>query len=143
MTQAYLLDTNILSELTKPQPDSAVINFVTQQENLYLSIITVHELHYGLQLLPEGARRHQLAETVQLLLAQYAAFILPIDQTEAAQAAQLRATAKQQGRVVHLADALIAGTALAHGLTVVTRNVKDFAGLGVELLNPFNDGTLC
>ncbi len=138
MSQAYLLDTNILSELGKLQPDSKVIQFVTQQEQAWLSIITVHELEYGLSLLPEGNRRSQLAETIQLLLNQYAAFVLPIQQEEAKQAALLRAAAKQQGRVLHLADALIAGTALAHGLPIATRNMKDFEGLGIELLNPFS-----
>ena len=138
MSQAYLLDTNILSELGRSQPDSKVIQFVTQQEQAWLSIITVHELEYGLSLLPEGNRRSQLAETIQLLLNQYAAFILPIQQEEAKQAALLRAAAKQQGRVLHLADALIAGSALAHGLPIATRNVKDFEGLGIELLNPFS-----
>lgn len=138
MSQVYLLDTNILSELGKPQPDPKVVQFVAQQEQAWLSIITVHELEYGLSLLPEGNRRSQLAETIQLLLNQYAAFVLPIQQEEAKQAALLRAAAKQQGRVLHLADALIAGTALAHDLPIATRNVKDFEGLGVELLNPFS-----
>lgn len=138
MSQAYLVDTNILSELGKPQPDYKVIQFVAQQEQAWLSIITLHELEYGLSLLPVGSRRSQLAETIQLLLNQYAAFVLPIQQEEAKQAALLRAAAKQQGRVLHLADALIAGTALAHDLPIATRNVKDFEGLGIELLNPFS-----
>lgn len=138
MSQVYLLDTNILSELGKPQPDPKVVQFVAQQEQSWLSIITVHELEYGLSLLPEGNRRSQLAETIQLLLNQYAAFVLPIQQEEAKQAALLRAAAKQQGRVLHLADALIAGTALAHDLPIATRNLKDFEDLGVELLNPFS-----
>lgn len=138
MSQAYLLDTNILSELGRSQPDSKVIQFVAQQEQAWISIITVHELEYGLSLLPVGSRRSQLAETIQLLLNQYAAFVLPVQQEEAKQAALLRAAAKQQGRVLHLVDALIAGTALAHDLPIATRNVKDFEGLGVELLNPFS-----
>lgn len=138
MSQAYLLDTNILSELGRAQPDSKVIQFVAQQEQAWLSIITVHELEYGLSLLPVGSRRSQLAETIQLLLNQYAAFVLPVQQEEAKQAALLRAAAKQQGHVLHLADALIAGTALAHGLPIATRNMKDFEGLGIELLNPFS-----
>ncbi|HMT91749.1 type II toxin-antitoxin system VapC family toxin [uncultured Thiothrix sp.] len=138
MSQAYLLDTNILSELCKPQPDPKLIQFVAQQAQAWLSIITVHELEYGLNLLPEGNRRSQLAETIQLLLNQYTAFVLPIQQAEASQAARLRAQAKQQGRIIHLADALIAGTALVHGLTIATRNIKDFEGLGLNLVNPFS-----
>lgn len=98
----------------------------------------MHELEYGLNLLPEGNRRSQLAETIQLLLNQYTAFVLPIQQAEASQAARLRAQAKQQGRIIHLADALIAGTALVHGLTIATRNIKDFEGLGLNLVNPFS-----
>lgn len=138
MSQTYLLDTNILSELGKPQPDPKLLQFVAQQGQTWLSIITIHELEYGLNLLPEGNRRSQLAETIQLLLNQYIAFVLPIQQAEASQAARLRAQAKQQGRMIHLADALIAGTALVHGLTIATRNSKDFENLGVELINPFS-----
>lgn len=136
---AYLLDTNILSELGRPQPDPKVIQFVAQQEQAWLSMITVHELEYGLGLLPEGNRRSQLTETIELLLAQYADYVLPVQYEEAKQATVLRAKAKLNGRILHLADALIAGTALTHGLTIVTRNVKDFEALGVELLNPFSN----
>lgn len=138
MSQAYLLDTNILSELCKPQSDPKLIQFVAQQAQAWLSIITVHELEYSLNLLPEGNRRSQLVETIQLLLNQYTAFVLPIQQAEAGQAARLRAQAKQQGQIIHLADALIAGTALVHGLTIATRNIKDFEGLGLNLVNPFS-----
>lgn len=138
MSQVYLLDTNILSELGKPQPNPKLIQFVAQQEQAWLSIVTVHELEYGLNLLPEGNRRSQIAETIQLLLNQYTSSVLPIQQAEASQAARLRAQAKQQGRIIHLADALIAGTALVHGLTIATRNIKDFENLGVELINPFS-----
>ena len=84
MSQAYLLDTNILSELCKPQPDPKLIQFVAQQAQAWLSIITVHELEYGLNLLPEGNRRSQLAETIQLLLNQYTAFVLPFSKQKPA-----------------------------------------------------------
>lgn len=139
MSELYLLDTNILSELGKKTPDQGVTGFVNTLENAYLSIISVHEIQYGLQLLPEGQRRTYLSQMMENLLHQYADNILPISQDSANQAATLRAVAQQNGRALHLADALIAGTAIANdGLILVTHNAKDFSGLPVAIKNPFN-----
>ena len=133
----YLLDTNIISELGKPQPNQNVINFVLRLDKAWLSIITVHELNYGLNLLPKGNKRTQLTASIDRFIQQYATFIIPITNEEASTAASLRANAKKQGKPCHLADSLIAGTAKAHGLTVVTRNEKDFVDFGIEVINPW------
>ena len=139
MSKLYLLDTNILSELGKKAPDVQVIDFVSQLDIAYLSIISVHEIEYGLQRLPKGQRRDQLNQTMTSLLQNYAGSVIPVTQHIASEAAKLRASAQQKGRILHLADALIAGTAAANsGLTIATRNVKDFVGLSVDTINPFS-----
>jgi len=133
----YLLDTNIISELAKPSPHQNIVDFVIKQDKAWLSIITVHELNYGLKLLPEGKRRSQLEASIENFIEQYANFIIPIEYQEAHVAALLRADARKLGRPCHLADSLIAGTAKAHDLTVVTRNEKDFRDFGIGVINPW------
>lgn len=138
MRKQYLLDTNILSELGRKKPNPYVIDFVSGLETAWLSIITLHEIEYGLNLLPMGKRRNHLEQVMSILLQKYAAFIVPVDQHVAYQAARLKVMAHHNGRVLHLADSLIAGTAIvAGGLAVVTRNINDFEGLGLDLENPF------
>ncbi len=135
--KGFLLDTNVISELVKPAPNQHVIEFLSTVDNAWLSIISLHELTYGLELLPKGKRQAELEEKLQQLLSEYSDLIIPINQLEANRAALFRVQAKQQGRVIHLADALIAGTAKEHGLSVVTRNVDDFFGIDVEVVNPW------
>jgi len=133
----YLLDTNIIAELGKPQPQTNLVTFLSNLRWAWLSIITLHELHYGLALLPQGRRRTRIESTMTELISQYRDYLIPIDQQEAQQAALLRASFKRQGKILHLADSLIAGTAKVHNLTLATRNTKDFDGLSVDLFNPF------
>lgn len=133
-----LLDTNVISELVKPKPESNVVEFLSTLENGWLSIISLHEITYGLKLLPEGVRRSKLEKKLQQLLSGYTEWIIPIAQPEAHQAAVFRAQAKQQGKVIHLADSLIAGTAKVHNLSVVTRNVDNFDAIDIDIINPWN-----
>lgn len=137
MMTNYLLDTNIISELGRPEPQKSVVDFVASTPIAWLSTITLHELEYGIALIPEGSRQKAIKQVVSELVSAYGDYIIPVEQQEAQEAALLRATMKQQGKVLHLADSLIAGTAKAHNLIVVTRNIKDFEGLGIQLNNPF------
>ena len=132
-----LLDTNVLSELTRPAPNATVIRFLEAAQESWLSVVTVHELAFGLRLLPSGRRQAALAEAVAGLLDIYGDRVLAVREVEAQQAAELRAEAQTVGRVLHLADALIAATAAVHGLTLATRNVDDFAFAGIALMNPW------
>lgn len=134
-----LLDTNVISELTRPDRNPNVVRFLEALEDGYVSVITVHELGYGLERLTDGSRRRQLAETVEQFLDLYADRIAPIGVPEARAAAALRADQAGRGRTLHLADALIAATALVRGLTLATRNTADFEGLGVILHNPWDE----
>jgi len=137
MMTNYLLDTNIISELGRPEPQKSVVDFVASTPIAWLSTITLHELEYGIALIPEGSRQKAIKQVVSELVSAYGDYIIPVGQQEAQEAALLRAIMKQQGKVLHLADSLIAGTAKAHNLIVVTRNIKDFEGLGLHLKNPF------
>ena len=134
----FLLDTNVVSEMVKPSPEGRVLEFLTEQPDLWLSVIVYHEMKFGLDLLPQGSRRRRLSLVVSALFAEYDDRILPVDRPEAEQAAALRAEARKSGRTLNLADALIAGTAKTHGLCVATRNIADFDGLDVDVLNPWD-----
>ena len=133
----YLIDTNVVSELTKVSPDPGVVTFLSEQDDLWLSSVVLHELEFGLLSLPEGRRRDDLQQVLSDFIAEFDDRILPLERVEAEWAARLRAKAHLSGRVLHLGDALIAGTARAHGLAVATRNVKDFDGLDVSVANPW------
>ena len=133
----YLIDTNVISELTKKKPDENVIRFMRELDDGFISTISIHELSYGIELKPEGKAKDQLFKTVGDLVSTFKNQIIPIDQEEAIIAGRLRAKAQTYGQTVHMADALIAATAHVRSLTVATRNTKDFEGLDVGLFNPW------
>lgn len=137
---SYLLDTNVISELTKQKPQAQVVQWLTthQASKLYLSVITVGELEQGIRRLPSSQKRVDLTEWFhETLLPRYEDFILPIDRETMLQWGALQADLLNGGRKMPVMDSLIAATALQHGLTLVTRNVVDFVGVGVELVNPW------
>lgn len=134
----FLLDTNVVSEMMKHRPSPPVIAFLTQQADFWLAALVVHELEFGLQLTPPGRRRERLRSDLSRLLEIYAERILDLDRASAEWAAQLRADAARAGRPSDLADMLIAGTAKAHGLTIATRNVRDFEGMDIDIVNPWD-----
>ena len=134
----FLLDTNAVSELTRDAADSGVVAFLSGNEDLWLSTVVLHELDFGIGLLPRGRRRDAISNVLSALVAEYEDRILPVGRPEAAEAAALRVRAQQSGRVLDLGDALIAGTASANGLSVATRNIRDFHGLGLDIVNPWD-----
>ena len=133
----YLLDTNVVSELTRDRPAPTVVDFLDVHDDLWLPAVVVEELELGVQLLPEGRRRDALREWLSLLLARFQGRIAPIGRPEAEWAAGLQARAHRSGRGLELGDALIAGTAMANDMAIVTRNVKDFGNLDVQVINPW------
>ena len=136
----FLLDTNVVSELTRDTPEPQVIEFLTGHSELWFSTIVLHELEFGLRLLPDGRRREDLRAMLEDFMETYANRILPVAYEEGQWAARFRADARRCGRVLHLGDALIAGTARAHDLAIATRNVRDFNGLDVATVNPWEGG---
>ena len=137
-----LLDTNVVSELTRASPDAGVVSFLSERDELWLSTIVFHELEYGVRCLSPGNRRVLLFRAINSLVASFQDQILPVDRKEAEWAARLRADAQRSGRVLHLADSLIAGTAKANELALATRNVSDFEGTGIEIVNPWDRQTI-
>ena len=133
----FLLDTNVVSELTRDRPDPRVVAFLSAQPDLWLSTLVLHELEYGLELLPAGSRREGLGAVLTAFIAEYEDRILPLDRMAAGWAARFRARAHHSGRVLDLGDALIAGIARAHDLSLATRNVRDFDRLDVVVSNPW------
>lgn len=132
----FLLDTNVISEMTKDAPDSRVVAFLNEQPDLWLAAVVIHELEFGIQLMPDGRRKEQLRTVQDTVVNEYADRIIPLGRIEAEIAAMLRAAARRAGKTVY-ADALIAGTAKAHNLIIATRNVRDFEGMEVEIINPW------
>jgi predicted nucleic acid-binding protein len=138
--KGYLVDTNIPSELTRKKPDVHVAAFLRNvaQGDVFLSVMTVGEICKGIAALPVSQKRnvlqHWLEEDVR---SWFGDRILPVTEAIAERWGSLAATAKQRGITIAVVDGVIAATALHHDLTLVTRNVKDFAGLGIDLLNPW------
>ena len=133
----FLLDTNVLSEMTREVPHPGVIAFLAEQEDLWLPSLVVHELEYGVQLLPQGRRRDRLQALLTNIISTYADRILALDRPAAESAARLRAQARRMGRPLDLGDALIAGIAQSNVLTIATRNVRDFDFVDVTVISPW------
>lgn len=133
----YLLDTNVISELTRNAPAPPVVAFLSEHRNLWLSTVVLHELEFGLRLLPLGHRRDRLGTALSKFITEYGDRILPLERTGAEWAAHFRAQAHRAGRVLDLGDALIAGTAKARSLALATRNVADFGSLDLDVANPW------
>jgi predicted nucleic acid-binding protein len=134
----FLLDTNVPSELTRPKPEPEVIQWLDDADDLrlFLSVVSLGEIFKGITVLPEGKRRQQLQQWVdETLRPWFDGRILPVSESVAERWGVLAGECQLTGRPLNVADGLIAATALEHGLTVVTRNVKDFSNLGVSVLD--------
>ncbi|AFU01902.1 type II toxin-antitoxin system VapC family toxin [Nocardia brasiliensis] len=132
----YLLDTNVLSELMRPKPAPAVLDWfrATRQADQWLSVITLGELRRGVALLRrrgDNARADKFDTAISDIESRYSDRILPVTADIARTWSRLSAPS------IDMADGLIAATALTHGLTVVTRNVKDFEDTAAIVVNPF------
>ena len=116
--RGYVLDTNVVSELTWAAPDPQVASFLVEQEDLWLSSILIHEVQYRLRLLPRGRRRSRLAAMQSAVLEGYEDRMLPLDRTGAEWAAEIREHARQAGCAIDMGDALVADIAVADGIEV-------------------------
>ena len=137
----FLVDTNVFSELTKSQANPRVEEWVAAPGGpLYLSVVTLGELRKGITLLPLGhARRVRLERWFKEdLLALCSGGILPLTGPIAERWGVLEAERQLRGRPLSSTDGQIAATALEHGLTLATRNVSDFEGLGLTVVNPWD-----
>jgi predicted nucleic acid-binding protein len=140
--KGFLLDTNVPSELTRPRSDPRVERWLEEvdDEQLYLSVISFGELLKGLTILPESKRRIGLQKWLDHTLRPwFEGRVLPVDESIAERWGVLAGECHLRGAPLNTTDGLIAATALEHNLTVVTRNVKDFARLGVAIFNPWEE----
>ncbi|HEY6338190.1 MAG TPA: type II toxin-antitoxin system VapC family toxin [Candidatus Sulfotelmatobacter sp.] len=136
----YLLDTNCISELVRSKPEPRVLDWMgaADESLLHLSVLTLGEIRKGIASLPQSKRRTQIETWLELdLRARFAGKILTIDDAVADRWGLLAAHAKRAGKALSVVDGLLAATALEHKLTVVSRNVADFANIQVPLLNPW------
>ena len=135
---SYLVDTNVLSELRRKQPDVNVIRWIEMRPTttLFLSALTIGELRKGIELMPEGDRKRGYLDWLEVELPRFfSSRVLAIDPMVADVWGRLTAKA---GRAVPAIDSLLAATAVAHGLTMVTRNERDFQYAGLDVINPWN-----
>jgi predicted nucleic acid-binding protein len=132
----YLVDANVLSEPTKPAPDVRALDWLRRNErHLAVNPIVLGELEYGILLLPAGRRRTRLEQWFNAGVSRIR--VLDFDTATAAAWARLLARLKKKGRAIPIKDSLIAASAIAHKLTVATRNIADFRSAGVAVENPF------
>lgn len=137
-----VLDTNVVSEFMTSPPAPSVREWLNSQASgaLYLTTISIAEIEFGLMVLPEGNRRRLLASRFeQFVELAFGERILVFDESAAHLYGQIRAERQARGRPISNFDAQIAAITRANSFRLATRNIKDFADCGVELINPFDD----
>lgn len=135
-----VLDTNVVSELIKYSPEPAVRDWSKALTiPVFITAVTVAEMRAGVALLPDGKRKREVRAGAEKLIAGYYTFdsILPFDAGCTEQYAQVIAARQKSGEPIGVADAQIAAICLANGFALATRNEKDFAETGVEVINPW------
>lgn len=132
-----VLDTNVLSELMKPSPDAFVRDWLTRLGDVPMATtaVTVAEIEFGLQRLPQGRRRNGLYASFEAFIA--ALTVLPLDDVAAREAGRLRAMREAAGLSFQPSDMMIAGIAVTAAAVLATRNVRDFEGLPLQIIDPW------
>jgi predicted nucleic acid-binding protein len=136
---SYLVDTNVISELRRHEPDPNVVEWFEQRPStaLTLSVLTLGEIRKGIELVTDSKRKLRLLDWLEVELPKFfAGRILPVDLAVADRWGRLQADAR---RPLPAVDSLMAATALHHGLRMVTRNARDFAFPGLAVINPWVD----
>jgi len=135
-----LLDTNVLSEVTKPRPDEGVLTWLhgLDEDRTFISIVSIAEIRRGVALMDSGRKRDALDEWLAHDLPQrFENRIILVEVPFALAWGDLMALAKRSGRGLASIDGLIAATAFAHNFTLATRNTKDFEGFGIDIIDPW------
>lgn len=138
---SFLLDTNVVSEWVRPRPDAGVVAWLADvdEDRVHLSVASLAEIRHGIERLPEGRRRDRLARWLgEDLPTRFEGRILDVDREVADAWGGMLARGQRTSRPLSVIDACFAATAEQHGLTLVTRNLSDFAKLGIDLLDPWN-----
>ena len=135
-----LLDTNVLSEVTRPAPDPRVLNWLDRldEDRCFISVVSIAEIRRGVALMDEGRKRDALADWLARDLPQrFEQRVLPVDEAVALAWGDLMGQAKRRGLGLSSIDGLIAATAIAQDLVLATRNTKDFDGFSIALFDPW------
>ena len=133
-----LLDTNVISETMRVRPDQRVVRWLDRQppSSLFLSVITVDEIEYGIAIPPAGRKRTGLARAFERIVDAFVGRLLPLDSKAARASAEIRARRRRSGLPISLADAQIAGIAKSNGHAIATLNIRDFEGVEVDVVEP-------
>jgi predicted nucleic acid-binding protein len=137
-----LLDTNVISEMMRENPDATVLARLDQfpTESVWTTSITVFEIRHGLQILAAGRARKRLETAFSAIVEdELEGRVLPLDIDAATKAGMIAAECRLAGRSIDIRDALISGIAVARKAAIATRNLKHFADTGVPLINPWSD----
>ncbi len=136
----YLIDTCVLSELVRPRPDRHVVSWMEscEEEAIFLSVLTLGEIQKGIEKLAPGKRRNELQAWLDRdLRRRFAGRLLDIDGEVALVWGRVQASMERAGTPLPTIDGLLSATALAHNLTIVTRNVDDFLPSGANVFSPW------
>jgi toxin FitB len=139
VTPSYLIDTNVLSEVIKPVPSPKVEAFLARPEDMWLSVVSLHEFACGLARMRDIQRRTRIEAWLEAIKESYADRVLPVDERIAETAGRVRGACETNGRTITPLDSLIGATALIHALTLATRNTRDFAALNLDVVNPWDE----
>jgi len=135
-----LVDTNVWSELLRPVPSPAVIAWeIAEASRLHLSTVVIGEFLSGIAMMPDGKRKSAFLARYEIIIALYADRIVPFDLEAARHYADILAFQERAGRNPGTADTQIAATARARGMALATRNVRHFKGLGLDLIDPWQN----
>jgi predicted nucleic acid-binding protein len=136
----FLLDTNVISEWVKPQPDRNVVSWLAEidEDRVFISVISFAEIRHGIELMPLSRRRERLAQwLVEELPLRFEDRVLAVDRAVADSWGVVMARSQKAGLALGAMDAFVAATAETHGLTLVTRNIKDFGHTGISVVDPW------
>lgn len=137
----YILDTCVVSELTKPKPERSLLKWIKQKDEIdfYLSVLTIGELHKGISRLEESKKKQLLIQWVESdLTKRFENRILPVTDSIAKKWGEIQGKAEQEGKKMPVIDSLIAATGLVHDFQIITRNTIDMEKSGVKLYNPWD-----
>ena len=139
-----LFDTNVISELQKPDPTESVLHFYERlhEQDIYLSVVTIGELRSGCARLPLGTRRSAFETWVEEIKRRFGRRILPIDLDAIEIWGEMHGRMKKEGLSPPMPDLLLAASAISNGLHVATRNTRNFALTGAMLINPWDSGSV-
>ncbi len=136
----FLLDTNVISEWVKPQPDRNVVSWLAEvdEDRVFISVISFAEIRHGIELMPVSRRRERLAQwLIEDLPLRFEDRVLAVDRAVADSWGVVMARSQKAGLALGAMDAFVAAIAKTHGLILVTRNIKDFGHIGISSVDPW------